>query len=171
MKRPLLVIVLAFLAGTAGIMPAGADGTTTGSTTSTVGGSWAQVLNCVFTRYDPATGAFSCVGGSTWEGSWTGATHYVVTGTYRPTTGDMSGTLEETFTGANVADRSHGTLSFHERFSIDGATSVLHIDTDILGGDGDPTFRCSSGHVTFDGLAPGPTGFGGYRGTWVHGCV
>ena len=57
-----------------------------------------------------------------------------------------------------------------ERFVIDGATSVAHIDTDIVDGDGDPTFRCSSGHLTFDGVTPGPTGFGGYRGVWIHGC-
>jgi hypothetical protein len=44
------------------------------------------------------------------------------------------------------------------------------IEADIVGGDGDPSFRCSSGHVAFDGLDPVVTGLGGYRGTWTHGC-
>jgi hypothetical protein len=39
-----------------------------------------------------------------------------------------------------------------------------------VSGGGDPTFRCSSGHLTFDGLAPVATGFGGYQGSWIHGC-
>jgi hypothetical protein len=97
-------------------------------------------------------------------------THYDVIGRYDPASGNMRGTFTETFVGSYVPDKSHGTLLFSERFVIDGATSVLHIDTDIVGGDGDPTFRCSGGHLTFDGITPGETGFGGYQGTWVHGC-
>ncbi|MCA1843514.1 MAG: hypothetical protein LC792_10090 [Actinobacteria bacterium] len=170
MKRRILVTFVALLALGVGAPPAGAEVSPAGVTTSTVGGAWAQVVNCVFTRYDPSNGDFTCVGSSTWEGAWTGLTHYDATGTLNPATGDMRGTLEETFVGTYVRDKSHGTLRFHEKFVIDGATSVLHIDTQILGGDGDPTFRCSSGQMAFDGLTPGPTGFGGYRGTWIHGC-
>ncbi|HEY4409217.1 MAG TPA: hypothetical protein VGO87_05005 [Acidimicrobiia bacterium] len=172
MKRRIVATVIALLGLGVGVTPASAaDGPgPPGTATSTVGGSWAQIVNCVFTDYDPSSGAFHCVGSSTWEGSWTGVTHYAVTGVFNATNGDMRGTLDETFVGTWVPDRSHGTLNFHERFSIDGATSVLHIDTDVLGGDGDPSFRCSGGHVTFDGLTPGETGFGGYEGTWTHGC-
>jgi hypothetical protein len=170
MKRRSLVTILVLLGASA--LPGRADAAAgpAGITTSTVGGSWAQVVNCVFTRYEPSTGDFSCVGSSTWEGSWTGVTHYDVIGRYDAATGGMRGTLDETFIGAYVPDKSRGTLHFSERFVIDGATSVLHIDTDIVGGDGDPTFRCSGGRLTFDGIAPGATGFGGYQGTWVHGC-
>jgi hypothetical protein len=170
MHRRSLATVLGILGAIALSTPAGAAAGPAGATTTTVGGSWAQVVNCVYTRYEPSTGDFSCVGSSTWEGSWTGLTHYVITGTLNPSTGDMRGTLDETFVGTWVPDRSHGSLTFHERFTLDGATSVVHIDTDVLGGEGDPAFRCSSGHLTFDGLAPGQTGFGGYQGRWIHGC-
>jgi hypothetical protein len=170
MKHWGVAAILALLGTGLIAAPAGAASSPSGVTTSTVGGSWAQIVNCVFTSIDPSTGDFTCVGGSTWEGSWTGVTHYEVTGTYNATTGDMHGTFHEVFTGIYVPDKSHGTLGFQERFVIEGATSVLHIDTDIVDSDGDPTFRCSSGHLTFDGLTPGPTGFGGYRGTWIHGC-
>ena len=170
MGRRILVPTLAVLLGVGAFYAPADAADPAGPTTSAVGGSWAQIVNCVFTEYNPSTGAFRCVGGSTWEGSWTGVTHYVVTGVFNASTGDMRGTLDETFMGTYLADRSHGTLKFHERFTINGATSVLHIDTDILSGEGDPTFRCSGGHVAFDGITPGETGFGGYQGTWVHGC-
>ena len=61
-----------------------------GTTTSAVNGSWAQIVDCVFTHYDPQSGAFTCVGGSTWQGSWTGVTHYDVKGTYDLATGDTT---------------------------------------------------------------------------------
>jgi len=173
MQRRVVGTIVALLAIAATAAPAGAAARPAGPagvTTSIVGGSWAQVVNCVFTRYDPSSGDFNCVGSSTWEGAWTGVTHYDVTGTYNVTTGDVHGTFHETFIGIYVPDKSHGTLGFQERLVIDGATSVIHIDTEIVDGDGDPTFRCSSGHLTFDGLTAGPTGFGGYRGTWIHGC-
>ncbi|MDQ1493161.1 MAG: hypothetical protein QOJ23_5675 [Actinomycetota bacterium] len=136
MKRRSLVTILALLAPCALPVPAGAGADPAGVTTSTVGGSWAQIVNCVFTRYEPSTGDFTCVGGSTWEGSWTGVTHYDVTGRYDPATGDMRGTLAETFVGTYLPGKSHGTLLFSERFAIDGATGVLHIDTDVMSGDG-----------------------------------
>ena len=173
MERRIVAAIVALLGMGAWSAPAGAAAGPAGpggAMTSTVGGSWAQIVNCVFTRYEPSTGDFSCVGGSTWEGSWTGLTHYDVTGRYDPATGDMRGSFTETFVGTYVPDKSHGTLLFSERFVIEGATGVLHIDTDIVSGDGDPTFRCSGGHLTFDGLAQGETGFGGYRGSWIHGC-
>jgi len=170
MPRRIVATVIVLLALGAGVAPAGAAGDRPGASVSTVRGSWAQVVNCLFTRYDPSTGDFACVGGSTWQGSWTGLTHYDVKGVHDMKTGDMRGTITETFVGTYLPDRSHGTLTMAHRFTIDGATSALHIDSEITGGDGDPTFRCSSGRVVWDGLAPGETGFGGYAGTWVHGC-
>jgi hypothetical protein len=141
-----------------------------GPVTTAVGGSWLQWANCVFVSFDPKTGDFRCVGGSTWEGTWTGITHYDVTGNLNLETGDMRGAFTETFTGTSLPDKAAGSLVFREAFTIEGATQVLHIESDIVGGDGDAAFRCSSGHVTFDGVDPVVTGVGGYRGTWTHGC-
>jgi hypothetical protein len=146
-----------------------ADSDPPGTTTSVVGGGWAT-SPCVFTSFDPSTGDVTCVGSSAWTGSWTGITHYDVTGNLDLVTGDFRGTLIETFTGMYVPDKSIGTLTFVESFSIDGTNFAINIETDIVNSSGDPTFRCSTGHVTFDGFAPLVTGFGGYRGTWVHGC-
>ena len=67
MKRRSLVTILILLGITAVSAPAGAAAGPIGVTTSAVGGSWAQIVNCVFTRYEPSTGDFSCVGGSTFN--------------------------------------------------------------------------------------------------------
>ena len=85
MSRRALLTLVALVAVGAGTGPAGAEASPAGVRTSTVGGGWAQVVNCVFTHYD-------------------------VAGTFDPATGDMRGTLEETFVGIYVPDKSHGTL-------------------------------------------------------------
>jgi hypothetical protein len=41
---------------------------------------------------------------------------------------------------------------------------------DITSSSGDPTWRCTRHQLTFDGIANAATSFGGYRGTWYHGC-
>lgn len=141
--------------------------------TTTVGGSWVNVLACVFTSFDPATGAFTCTSSSTWEGSWTGITHFDAEGVIDPATGDLRGTFTETFIGTHLADRSMGSLTFVESFTVEGATGAVLIEADIVRGSGDPTFGCSSGHATFDGFAAPAAGssLGGWRGTWTHGCL
>jgi Glyoxalase/Bleomycin resistance protein/Dioxygenase superfamily len=140
------------------------------ATVTTVGGSWANGVPLVFTSLDPDTGKFSGILSSTWQGSWTGLTHAVVEGVMDRATGDIRGTITETFVG--LADRSSGSLEFTESFTFEGATGALLIEADIVSGSGDPAFRCSSGHVSFDGIALPPAGpaFGGWRGSWKHGC-
>jgi hypothetical protein len=61
---------------------------------------------------------------------------------------------------------------FSESLSFEGPTGAVLIEGDIVSGSGDPAFRCSSGHVSFDGfgLTDAGPGFGGWRGTWKHGC-
>ncbi|MCA1843081.1 MAG: hypothetical protein LC792_07785, partial [Actinobacteria bacterium] len=71
MKRCILATVVTVLTLGFGAARAGAEASPAGVTTSTVGGAWAQVVNCLFTRYDPSNGNFTCVGSSTWEGAWT----------------------------------------------------------------------------------------------------
>jgi hypothetical protein len=53
-----------------------------GVTTTVVGGSWLVFAPWPFTTFDPATGDFSCVGSTSWEGSWTGITHYDMGGNF-----------------------------------------------------------------------------------------
>jgi hypothetical protein len=141
-----------------------------GGITTVVGGSWVGLANCVFTSFDPATGDFVCIGSTSWEGSWTGITHYDLTGNFNPVTGDWHGTITETFTGTSLADKSTGSLNLQGSLTVEGATQAVHVEEDIIDGDGDRSFRCSSGHATFDGLADAVGGMGGYHGSWTHGC-
>jgi hypothetical protein len=129
-------------------------------------------LPCVFTSFDQGTGKFVCTGSSTWEGSWTGLTRFEVRGVIDQATGDIHGTIAETFTGTYLADRSTGELTFTESLTIEARTGALLIEADIVAGTGDPTFRCSRGHATFTGFAlpGGAAGLGGWRGAWTHGC-
>jgi hypothetical protein len=135
-------------------------------------GGWVGATPCVITSYDPSpsdptTGTFSCVGSTTWDGSWTGQTEFAVKGTINFLTGDASGTLEETLYGIATADQSTGSLQFTERFRVYGATNTLHIDLKIVGGTGD--WVGSRGQLTFDGLQfLGVAGHGGYAGTWIR---
>lgn len=137
-----------------------------------VGGSWVNEVPCLFTSFEPDTGSFTCTGSSTWQGSWTGVTHFEAWGVTDPRTGDLRATLTETFVGSYVADRSTGSLMFTETIIVEGATGAVLIEADIVGGSGDPTFRCSSGHVSFDGFSTpaGVIAFGGWRGIWNHSC-
>ena len=143
----------------------------TGRTTTTVAGGWTSLINCAFTAFDPATGKFACTGSTLWDGAWTGITHYTASGVFNLTTGDVRGSIDEVFTGVYTTDHSMGTLTFHESFTIDGATNAILITANITGSSGDATFGCSKGRVTFDGIDTPATGLGGYEGKWVHGCV
>jgi hypothetical protein len=130
-----------------------------------VHGDWQTLVACVMTRYDPATGRGSCDGSTLWRGTWTGVTHYTVRGFFDLVTGDASGTIGETFVGMSD-DGGSGTLRFNERFTLDGATSALHIDAWLLGGTG--SFAGSRGFVTFDGQENAVFGSGTYAGTWTR---
>jgi hypothetical protein len=115
----------------------------------------------------PTTGTFDCTSGTLWDGGWTGHTTYSVHGKINFLTGDSSGTLEETFYGVYTGDQSHGTLTFVERYRIDGATNSLHIDLKITGGTED--WAGSRGTATFDGTQVlGLVGHGGYTATWIR---
>jgi hypothetical protein len=164
MKRSIVIVVSVLSALTP--LP----GRAAEATATTVGGSWVGALPCVFTSLDPATGKFTCTGSTTWQGSWTGLTHFDIKGVMDPSTGDMRATATETFVG--LAGRSTGSLMFTESMTLEGPTGAVLVEGDIVSGSGDPAFRCSSGHVSFDGFVfPGVAGgLGGWRGTWKHGC-
>lgn len=159
-----VVVNIAAMAGT---------GLAAESAATSVGGSWVNGISCVPTSYHPDSGAITCAGSSIWQGAWTGVTTYEVQGVSDPKTGDLTGTITETFTGTYTADHSAGTLGFAESLRVDGATGAVRIEAEILRGAGDATFRCSAGHVTFDGFSPpgGLAAFGGWHGEWRHGCA
>jgi hypothetical protein len=129
-----------------------------------VRGTWQQLVNCAFTHYDPTTRAMGCEGSTLWSGTWNGITHYHVEGTYDPLTGDSSGTLHETFYGADRGGR-HGTMTFTERYTLVGATSTIHIDTRMTDATGG--FAGARGALSFDGTDNILTGRGTYSGEWT----
>jgi hypothetical protein len=164
-RRTATIVVAALVAGllVASSQPALASS----PRTEHVAGDWVNALPPVITAYDPATGHFSGSGSSVWTGSWTGTTTWTTTGTLDLLTGDVEGTLDETFDGRS-ADGDNGTLHFIETYTVDGATSRIHIDARLVDGSGD--FAGSRGRVTFDGLSlPSGQGGGTYAGRWTRG--
>jgi hypothetical protein len=120
---------------------------------------------------DPAHFDFSAVCTEQWLGSWAGnSTCEIPQAHVDPNTGDITATIVDTLTGVWMVDHSFGTLTIDETFSgnvISGGGVVIG---DIVAGDGDPTFRCSSGHVVMPVYLSAPVTYGGYRGYWQHGC-
>lgn len=136
-----------------------------------VSGTWQEIVPVSMTSYtpsagDPLTGHYQGVGSTLWQGTWTGVTHYTMTGTANLVSGAGSGTLQETFAG-RASDGGTGTLDFAESYTIapDGS---LSIQARIVGGTGD--FAGAHGSVTFLGHQYGvATGNGTYSGRWSHG--
>jgi hypothetical protein len=154
-----------------GLFGAPAPGYAMTSGQETVSGSWLNAVPCVLTSYANETGNFTCTGSSVWFGAWEGVTAFELKAVMDRSTGNVHGTITETFAGSTGAEHALGTLSLTEVLDFDGRTGAVQIEADITGGAGDPTFRCSSGHVSYDGwAAPVAMGFGGWRGTWKHGC-
>ncbi len=86
-------------------------------------------------------------------------------------TGNFRSTGTGTFTGMYLGDRSKGTLTWRETWTGNVFTGAAWGVFDVTGGDGDPTFRCSSGRLVTPGyIALVATSYGGYSGTWLHGC-
>lgn len=158
-----LLLVGLLLAGAA--TPARAD-----AASVPVTGTWQALLPDVITSFepsgaDPTKGAFTAVGSTLWNGSWTGVTTYTVRGTIDLVTNANSGTLAETFTGGSSAAGS-GTIDLTETFLLD-ATGHLTIRTSIVAGSGD--FQGSHGRVDFDGhMISIATGSGTYNGRWLR---
>ncbi len=124
-------------------------------------GHWANPAPCVFTEYNPLAGDFVCTGSSVWHGSFSGVTTFEARGKMDLVTGDMDGTVKETFVGT-AEDGTRGTLEFHETFTI--RASEIRIEADIVRGT--RGFEGSRGHMTFTGLYPVVGGAGDYTGEW-----
>jgi hypothetical protein len=135
-----------------------------------VRGGWIGELPCLFTALAPGGSkptvvSFTCTSGTTWDGTWTGHTHYVVRATLDLVTGSGTGTIDETLVGIVTAGASPGTMHLLGTLNVDGATNTVEVDETIVGGTG--AFAGSTGQVVFEGLQlSGVIGSGGYHGTW-----
>jgi len=139
------------------------------SQTSKVTGTWSDPAGaCVahIISFDPSTGDFVCTGTSHWTGTWTGSTTWTLTGNQSPTTGAVSGRIDEVFKG-HVADGTTGALTFVEHITIDPAGN-----TDIRGSivDSSGGLAHSQGHARWIGISnPDGSGSGSYFGQWHQG--
>jgi hypothetical protein len=162
-----LLAMAAVLAVMAGPAPGRA------STETIVRGGYLSVLPTTFTsvavdRHHPTLVTFTLVGGSIWDGSFTGHTYYKAAGTLDLTSGDAWGTVDERLIGIVTATRKVGTLHVAGTFRVDGATDTAIVAENIIGGAG--AFAGSTGWLEFDAfLLPTSTGYGGYHGVWRHG--
>jgi len=169
MRRLRGVLVGIAVAGAvlAGPMPGSA------SSETVVRGGYLSVLPTTFTHVKPnprhpGRVAFTLVGGSVWDGSFTGHTYYTASGTYDLVSGDVSGTVDERLIGVVTATRRRGILHVAGTFRLDGSTNALIVSETILGGAG--AFAGSRGWLEFDAfILPTSTGYGGYHGEWIQG--
>lgn len=124
------------------------------------------------TSFDPAKFDFTGICTEQWTGTWTGASTCTVDDAhYDQATGQLTAHATDRFVGVFMTDHSHGSITMDETFVGNVVTGGGVLTGRIVGGDGDPTFRCSSGRISiplFFLNAAG--GFGGYVGTWSHGC-
>jgi hypothetical protein len=107
----------------------------------------------------------------TLNGSWTGLLTEDQRTTFDRTSGDVRAVGTGSFSGMYLGDHSTGTVAWTETWTGNVFTGAFWGVFNITGGGGDATFRCSSGRITLDGYVAGPlTSYGGYHGTWIHGC-
>jgi hypothetical protein len=131
-----------------------------------VNGTWETVLPAIPTGFELSTGHYRAKGSSLWQGVWTGATAVSAEGTISLASGDVNGTIHETFFGT-AKHVGRGTLRFREQFTIDGTSGAFHLVARIKRGTGD--FEGSSGKVHLDGRTlPTGQGAGTYSGHWRH---
>jgi hypothetical protein len=142
-----------------------------GAVVTRVAGGFLNTPSGVPTAFDPRTFNFAGLSPVQWFGSWTGVSTAVITdGHFDPATGSVTVTVTDTFTGEFADDHSHGTLVMRRHFAGNVLTGAGFEEGDIIASSGDPSFQCSSGHIALPQFANGVVSYGGYEGTWVHGC-
>lgn len=168
MKRILSTALALVVVGTLAAPTASAE--PRGSTRSAVAGGWEGSPPAIPTSIDPETGKFTVVGHAVFNGDWVGVSVFRMTGTVDLTDGSYVATAQSEFTGTWLADQSRGTLYWREAMTGNFITGAFSGTFDIERGTGDRSFRCSSGHFTWSGYSPPAASYGGYSGTWIHGC-
>ena len=153
-----------------------ANATATGTTSTVIAGAWQATPEAFPTGGDPQSCRFRFQALATLHGAFNGVWHE----TEMKVQCDLSklpGSLPfrawgaGTFDGVYFGDGSRGSLTWKGVWTGDQVSGQLVGDFDIASSSGDATWRCSTLHLAFAGVqTPGGPGFGGYRGTWVHGC-
>lgn len=141
------------------------------TTKTVVTGGWQGTPPVVPTMVEPTSSTLSMVGQYTLHGTWTGVVYFSSEDVrIDRTTGDYTFHSKATFAGSWVEDGSTGTVTWLESVSGNVITGETRATLEITGGSGDPPFQCSSGTLMWIGYANPVTSFGGYTGTWEHGC-
>lgn len=89
---------------------------------------------------------------------------------------DLPNSMNVTNTGTGTLgviywrDKSRGSFTWKGTWTVDVVSGASRGVFDATSAGGDPTFGCSTLHLTFDGYLTLATAFGGYTGKWIHGC-
>ena len=175
MRSRRLALMAAAIVLAVGVAPADAKSrpqeTRRWTTATTVSGGWQGTPPVVPTSVDLTTSTISVVGQYTLHGSWTGVVYFSSDDVRVDTTnGDYTFSTEATFAGTWVPGNAVGTVTWRETVAGNVITGETKAAIEITGGTGDATFQCSSGELMWVGYANPATSFGGYTGTWQHGC-
>ena len=169
-------LVVFAIAGALAVMAPPTSAASKGTTRTVVAGVWQATPGAgIVTAGDPQACHFTYQGVVTVHGAFNGVMHEIdghaqcdlskLPGSfpYRLVT---SGTIDGVYAG----DGSRGSFTFKGVGAGEVVSGQFVGDYDITSSTGDPTWRCSTLHLSFDGIANPFTSFGGYRGTWIHGC-
>ena len=175
MRKRLFVLICVF--SLVGVMDVAAGASTVKTTEATpVAGGWQATPSfTVPTGGDPAACQLSYQALATFNGAFNGVWHEVsMTATCDksklPDSLPYRAAGSGTFDGVYFGDKSRGSFSWSGAWTGDAISGQATGVFDITSSSGDPTWRCSSLHLTFDGYVSFATSFGGYRGIWYHGC-
>ena len=169
-------LVVCAIAGAVAVLAPPTSAASKGTTSTAVAGAWQATPGAgIFTAFDPQ----SCRG--TFQGVWT--LHGAFIGVVREIDAKVqcdlsklpasapyhlitSGTIDAVYFG----DGSRGSFTFKGVGTGEAVSGQFFGDYDITSSSGDPTWRCSTLHLSLAGIANPATSFGGYRGTWIHKC-
>jgi len=161
----IMAVILSIIAGIALIATPAAAARHRHSA-SVVHGAWtdpAGACTAHIVSFDPATGALTCTGTSTWIGTWAGSTTWTLTGRQDPASGAITGRIDEVFKGRASGGR-RGTLTFVEHLTLDAAGNT-DISGHVVRSAGELTG--SRGHARWIGHSNADgSGSGTYSGRW-----
>jgi hypothetical protein len=143
-------------------VPAGAK--TVKTTKTVVVGGYVNDIACIPNAAPTVVGEeifLSCLGGSIWDGAWTGHTQFELHTSY-DLEGNAVGHYRETLHGVYLPDGSAGSITFEGTIWIDGPSTQFYATSKIVGGT--CAFAGSSGTAT----ASGQEVNGSYRAEWYR---